>query len=209
MSRRVRRTAEEARRVILAAAEQRLREGGPEAIRLQELAGDIGVSHPAILHHFGSRDALLEALGTRVLDRLEAELLAAFSADGGADEEEAVSAMIHVFEALSDSGFARLLAWRALSRPGPEARSPSAAALEKVTRAVHRRRSELARERGDAAPTREDTDFVVRSAAAVALGDGLFGPVLDANLGRPGDPARRRERFRAWFGQLLANHREN
>jgi len=50
---RVRRTKEEAQRVILDAAEERLANGGPEALRLQDIAADVGISHPAILHHFG------------------------------------------------------------------------------------------------------------------------------------------------------------
>ena len=49
---RVRRTKEEAQRVILDAAEERLANGGPEALRLQDIAADVGISHPAILHHF-------------------------------------------------------------------------------------------------------------------------------------------------------------
>ena len=59
---RTRRSAPEARRAILEAAEKRLREGGPEAVRLQDLARDLGVSHPAILHHFGSREKLIRAV---------------------------------------------------------------------------------------------------------------------------------------------------
>ena len=59
---RIRRTASEAKSMILDAAEKRLREFGPAGIKLQELAADVGVSHPAILHHFGSRDDLVEAV---------------------------------------------------------------------------------------------------------------------------------------------------
>ena len=53
---RIRRTAEEARRLILDAAEKRLAQQGPEGLRLQDIARDIGISHPAILHHFESRE---------------------------------------------------------------------------------------------------------------------------------------------------------
>ena len=48
--------ADEAKTRILEAAQKRLTEGGPDAIRLQDLAADLGISHPAILHHFGSRE---------------------------------------------------------------------------------------------------------------------------------------------------------
>jgi len=37
---------------------------------LQEIAADVGVSHSTILHHFGSREALVEAVVTRALDGL-------------------------------------------------------------------------------------------------------------------------------------------
>src|SRR5260221_641713 len=52
---RKRRTADEARTAMLDAAEQRLVASGPAAIRLQEVAADVGVSHPTVLHHFGNR----------------------------------------------------------------------------------------------------------------------------------------------------------
>ena len=84
--RRVRRSAEEAQRRILDAAEKRLREGGPEAVRLQDIARDVGISHPAILHHFASRDGLTQALERRAMDRLETELVQVLSsqpAQGG------------------------------------------------------------------------------------------------------------------------------
>src|SRR2546421_10348142 len=68
---RSRRTAEEARRLILEAAEKRLIAGGPEALRLQDLARDVGISHPLILHHFGSREGLIGALIARRLEGLD------------------------------------------------------------------------------------------------------------------------------------------
>ena len=73
---RPRRTAEEAHRRILDATERRLIDGGPEAVRLQDIAADVGISHPGILHHFGSRERLLAALAKRAIGNLERELLA-------------------------------------------------------------------------------------------------------------------------------------
>src|SRR5262245_6032327 len=71
-----RRTAEQAREEILDAAEKRLRDRGPDAIRLQEIAADVGISHPAVLHHFGSREGLVGAVTERAMNKLEHELLA-------------------------------------------------------------------------------------------------------------------------------------
>ena len=67
---RVRRSAEEARAVILDAAETHLRARGPDGLRLKDLADEIGISHPAILHHFGSRTALVQAVMQRMTESI-------------------------------------------------------------------------------------------------------------------------------------------
>ena len=56
---RVRRSRDEAQHAILEAAEKRLREGGPEAVRVQHVAADLGITDAAIHHHFGSRQLLV------------------------------------------------------------------------------------------------------------------------------------------------------
>src|SRR5262249_22912893 len=66
-SKRTRRTAEGARREILDAAEKRLRELGPDGVRLQQIASDVGVSHPAILHHFESFEGLIQQVVQRAV----------------------------------------------------------------------------------------------------------------------------------------------
>ena len=58
-ARRRRFPAAQARARILAAAERKLAEVGPEQLRLTDLAAELGVSHQAILHHFGSREELV------------------------------------------------------------------------------------------------------------------------------------------------------
>ena len=76
-AKRIRRTAEEARRLILDAAEERLARQGPEGLRLQDIARDVGISHPAILHHFESREGLVRALVGRANRQLRDTLLSA------------------------------------------------------------------------------------------------------------------------------------
>jgi AcrR family transcriptional regulator len=200
---RKRRSAEEARRLILDAAEKRLREGGPEAVRLQDIARDVGVSHPAILHHFASREGLTQALERRAMERLEAELVEALSSRP-AGGDTAVDVIERAFATLGDAGHARMLAWRVLqaSRPEPNADRKLLRALADL---LHARRVESAAAERRAPPARRDTEFVVRLAAAAMLGDGIFAPFLDASFGRANDPARQR-RFREWFARLLAGH---
>src|SRR2546422_3143433 len=138
--RRVRRSAAEAQRLILDAAEKRLREGGPEAIRLQDIARDVGISHPAILHHFASRDGLTRALEQRAMRRLEAELVDALSSQP-ADGDTAVAIIERAFATLGDAGHARMLAWRVLQLARAEPHEPQRL-LRALADLVHARRVE-------------------------------------------------------------------
>jgi len=201
---RTRRSAEQARRAILEAAEKRLREGGPEAVRLQDVARDLGVSHPAILHHFGSREGLMRALAEHVVARLETELLAGLRA--AASETTVLELLEGVFESLGEAGQARLLAWRALTGDEPPRDRRARALLGALADLVHERRSELARGLGRPAPPREDSEFVVWLAAAATLGDGVAGPVFDRSFGRGAEAPETRRRFRAWLAKLLVAH---
>src|SRR5271170_7199052 len=116
---RKRRTADEARTAILDAAERRLQASGPAAIRLQEVAADVGVSHPTILHHFGSREALVEEVVRRALDSLHAGLMAAVVGmpEGGSDQ--VASLLDAVFETLAAGRHGRTFLWLALAGYAP------------------------------------------------------------------------------------------
>src|SRR6185295_4701389 len=74
--------ASDARERILAAAQRKLAEVGPEGLRLTELAAELSISHPAILHHFGSREELVQAVVERAMDGLNERLAAALSGQG-------------------------------------------------------------------------------------------------------------------------------
>lgn len=198
-----RRTAEEARHEILAAAQRRLAEGGPEAIRLQDIARDLGISHPTILHHFESREGLMQALARSAMGALNADVMRAISDPERSTTPEAV--LDRVFETLGESGHARLLAWAALTERAPRpARSdhPQQEILRMLADAVHKRLVEEAREAGGRAPAREEADFTVRLVAAAMLGDALMSGVLSRMGGLPDDPSVQR-RFRVWLARLL------
>lgn len=198
-----RRTAEEARHEILAAAQRRLAEGGPEAIRLQDIAHDLGISHPTILHHFESREGLMQALARSAMAALNADVMRAISDPARGAGPEAV--LDRVFETLGESGHARLLAWAALSEREPRrtrADHPQQEILRMLADAVHKRLGEEARAAGGRAPAREEADFTVRLVAAAMLGDALMGGVLNRMGGLPDDAAVQR-RFRVWLARLL------
>jgi AcrR family transcriptional regulator len=195
--RRKRRTSSEARAEILDAAEARLRDGGPEAVRLQDIASDVGISHPTILHHFENRDGLVRALGLRITEHLVSDLLEAL-ADRPAEPRTADDLIEHVFRTLHDSGTARLLAWQALSAPPAEG---TQALLRELSEALHRRRTARARAEGRPVPSAEDSLFVTRLAGVAALGDALGGEVWQI-AGDRGENLR----FQRWFARLLVAH---
>lgn len=116
--RRRRLAAAAAREAILAAAEALLVDSGPESLRLIEIAARAGVTHPNVLYHFGSGAELERQLAERVAVRLADRVARVFMSDEGAamPVERAVDALFDVFD---EGGFARLLAWLALSHNDP------------------------------------------------------------------------------------------
>ncbi|GAB3878701.1 TetR family transcriptional regulator [Kibdelosporangium lantanae] len=59
---RVRRPPDEARRLILDAAERLLAEGGVAAVQVRAIAARVGMTDAGVNHHFGTRERLMEAL---------------------------------------------------------------------------------------------------------------------------------------------------
>lgn len=199
-AKRVRRTAEEARRLILDAAEERLARQGPEGLRLQDIARDVGISHPAILHHFESREGLVRALIGRANRQLRDTLLSAL--DGGGKGGDTAYHIGHVFEALSDRGTARLFSWMLLTGRA-NAGQPDNNVMGEIVDAIQARREEHSRQSGQAAPEREDTLFIAMLTASAAFGEAIIGRQLAESAGLDQDGLKR---FRLWFAQLVNDH---
>ena len=197
---RVRRTAEEARRLILDAAEERLARQGPEGLRLQDIARDIGISHPAILHHFESREGLVRALIARANTQLRDTMLTALGS--GHANSDAADHIGHVFEALSDRGTARLLSWLLLTGRATE-NSATHNIMGEIVDALQARRSEYAELKGKPTPDREDTLFMAMLTANAAFGEAIVGRQLAEAVGLDQDGIKR---FRNWFARLLNEH---
>ncbi|PTL81203.1 TetR/AcrR family transcriptional regulator [Vitiosangium sp. GDMCC 1.1324] len=198
-TKRKRRDAESARTEILDAAEKRLVIAGPSGIRLQEVAADAGVSHPTVLHHFGSREALVDAVVARALQAINARLVEAIQASRG--EEVEVAAMLDaVFDAMAGSGHARVLMWLALEgRPigGGEV------TLSEVVDATHTlRKSKHGQKK---TPPREDTAHLVALASLALVGLPVLGPSLLRNSGL-GSDADSMRRFRAFLTKVILRY---
>lgn len=199
-----RRSAEEAKRAILDAAELRFAARGPEGIRLQEIARDVGVSHPAILHHFGSREDLVRAVIDRAMGALREELLASLDREDPSEIDTA-ALLERVFETLGGHGQARLMAWLALSgdeRRGAR-RDAGAPLVREIAENVHARRVALHAAEGRRAPPFEDSLFAILLTSFALLGDAVLGETTRRSSGLDEGAARR---FRTWFARLLVAH---
>ena len=202
MSKRRRRlTGEEARARILEAAVERLRAEGPEGLRLNALAKELGISHQAILYHFGSREGLVAAVVKSAIDNLQAELL------GGLrvleDKDRGAEALIdRTFEVMVDEGYGRLLAWVALTQGDPpveEHRHP----IEMLARMAHE-----VRERDHDDVDYQDTLFTITLLAFAVLGASVAGAGVTRAAGLE-DDAETRRAFRTWLRTLVVEHLES
>jgi len=195
---RKRRSAEDAREEILVAAERQLAIGGPSALRLTELADEVGISHPAILHHFGSREGLVSAVVERAVRTLQNELIDALS--GGGDDKAALFDRVH--ETLATRGAARLMAWLLLAGYEPLAGDVIRKKWRAIIDLTHTAR--VAGVKGTP-PAYEDTAFTNLLSALALFGLALVGPATFELAGLGRNP-RVNARFRAWLGKLLAEH---
>jgi AcrR family transcriptional regulator len=187
-----------AREVILDATEKRLVVVGPSGIRLQEVAADAGVSHPTVLHHFGSRELLVQAVIARALQAINAALVEAIGASSG-DEKQLEAMFESVATALDRTGHGRVIMWLALEGhriDGAEVR------LSDVVGATHALR--LTRKRRGPQPTREDTARTVVLAALALVGGTVLAPTLLENAGLTA--ANAGPDFRRWLARLLLQY---
>jgi AcrR family transcriptional regulator len=179
------------------AAERRLLDGGPDAIRLQEIAADAGISHPAILHHFGSREGLVEAMVLRGIAGLQAQFLAGWPS---AKEPDIEGVLERFYEVASHRGMARMLAWLILS--GQSYRTMKPALLKPAAERMHAGRVRRAHRDGRRPPELEDSLFAATHLFILVLGDSLFGPSIRRAMGL-GSGAESTRRFRVWLSKVI------
>lgn len=121
---RVRRSPEEARTLILDAAERVFAGHLPDAVGLKEIAGEAGVSHALVTHYFGTYaklvESALERRFTKVREGLVRQLLGAV--DDDADTTKLLAAYRHALAVgAADPLTVRLGAWALMNgRAGNE-----------------------------------------------------------------------------------------
>src|SRR5438874_7181535 len=194
---RARRTPEEARQLILETAQQLIARAGPEGLRLQEIAAAAGISHPLILHHFGSREGLVRALTQEAVAELRDTLIASMGSPDFSLEQQ----LEQVFEAFQN-GLAQRLAWLATIDPGGE-EAGAAMIMRDLADRLHARR--LAAAPPGVVIERTDTEALIHLIATAAFGDAIFGPRLRRSAGLP-RTSKTERRFRTWLAELIREH---
>ncbi len=195
-AKRVRRTPEEARRVILDAAEIVLARTGPAGLRLQEVAEAAGVSHPTILHHFESREGLIRALNQRTLADLRGRLMAVMDSADGTSAHAVAAAFAAYRDGLAQRIVFMLQAAGAEDRPTPGLYDDMVDALQ----AVRQRHAPAG-----ATVDRFDSEAIVHLTTLAGFADALIGPRLRRGA-TPQAEAAARARFERWLGDLLDAH---
>jgi AcrR family transcriptional regulator len=95
---RTRRTAEDARQTILAAAVERFVDGGYGATSLDDIAGQVGLTRQAALYHFRSKEDLLRSVVEPYLEDLTTTLEAVTVSEPptAAEQHATLTALVEV-----------------------------------------------------------------------------------------------------------------
>jgi AcrR family transcriptional regulator len=174
---RIRRSPEESRANILAAAEQLLVEQGPQSLRLADVAKAAGVANATVLHHFGSINAVHTALMEQMIGDLVDSIMA-IEIPADAPAEARAVGLKTLFDALETPGRApRRLAGtdRRDQPPDRRARGGAGSGPEEDLQA--------------GVPEDLAEDMILLS-VTLAVGVGLFGPSLGKLIGKPEGRAR-------------------
>src|SRR3954467_10638567 len=144
---RVRRSREEARRLILEAAEHLLVEGGPTAVQVRAVAERVGMTDAGVYHHFGTQQSLLVALlrhgGRRLRQAVEGTV------ESWAGHDDDVASLIAAIAGLYAGGSGEL----AIALHTAGWRDSGGGLLEPVVQALQEARERAGR-RADIAETR-------------------------------------------------------
>ena len=200
MATRQRRTPQAAKLAILEAAERRLHDEGPEGLRIQHIAADLGITDAAVHYHFGTREVLMDTLLRRIGRRLvdDIETTTASWAPGQID----VAALGPLFRrAYADERAARLALWLSLAGWRPK----GSGMLSSLVERVHRARVEAARKAGRRAPRIPDTRYAIALLSAAHMHAAMSGQALLASVAQDTTGLSQRD-FLDFAVGLIARH---
>lgn len=170
---------------------------GPEGLRVQAIARDVGVTDAAVHHHFGSRDglgrALLRDAGRRLRD--EMARVAAVRED---DELPLDALAARIGRVYDDRGYARLTVSLGLLDHPPRGAGMFRAAAESVDAARRRR---AARD-GAVPPVLDDALLAMAGLSLILWAEPLAARPMLRSVGLPAN-RRTVARLRRWLVSAL------
>lgn len=189
---RARRSPEQARALIVEAAQALMAERGPDAVGLKDVAEAAGVSHALVTHYFGTYDGLVDAALESRARKSRAELLARI-AEAEPDLEQWLDAL---FATLVDPLYVRLGVWAIL-----RGRASSADFFPRRDKGMREIADRLSERFGDRVP-RERIEHAMIMVFTSSFAYALAEDVLWASLGRRASAARAAG-FRKYLAEIL------
>jgi AcrR family transcriptional regulator len=190
MARKTHSSPEQAQKAILDAAEGLMVEVGPAGLRISAVAKKAGMAHPNIIHHFGSRDGLINALAERVGERATSRITDAIKAATNAAPEDRVSAMTHVLDSAYPGDEGRAAVWLHLSGADSSLKSN----MERIVELSHSLRQSI-----DVDANLDNTNRLVMLVTLALVGEVVSGQGIKGALGFGND-----DDSRAHFRRLLS-----
>ena len=183
---RLRRTPDEAKALIMDVAAERLRRLGLDGLNISGVAEAAGISHATVIHHFGSTGAMREALLRKMTADLLSDVMEALQYQQSPDK-----VLGRLFGTLSRDGHGKLLAWLALDSQlaGFDATTSTGDLFKNII-------DSIASEGGN----RTDAKYQVYLVAIAALGLGICGEVLAKLVGLSENEA---GQFPSWLAEHL------
>lgn len=193
MARKTHQSPVAAKEAILDAAEKLMVETGPAGLRISAVAKEAGMAHPNIIHHFGSREGLLEAICERIATRSTQRIASAISQAVEAKPEARADAMSHVFDMAYPGQEGRAAVWLHMS--GNE--SSLEPNMQHIVELSHMFRKTI-----DTNATMDNTKRFVMLITLALIGEVVSGERLKQALGFDDEE---QTSFRRWLAELLIN----
>lgn len=195
MARKTHRSSEHAKQAILDAAEAMMITVGPAGLRISAVAKSAGMAHPNIIHHFGSRDGLINAIAERVGVRATERITKAITEATKAKPEDRVKAMTHVLDVAYAGDQGKAAVWLHMSG----AESSFKDNMESIVELSHSLRKSI-----DPNANLDNTERLVMLVTLALVGEVVSGDGVKDALGFNSNSGSRAH-FRQWLAEILLN----
>lgn len=195
MARKTHSSPEQAKQAILDAAEAIMIDVGPAGLRISAVAKQAGMAHPNIIHHFGSREGLIDAIAERVGFRATERITKAITEATGAKLEDRVEAMTHVLDVAYAGDQGKAAVWLHMSGAGTAFKEN----MESIVALSHSLRKAI-----DPDANLENTGRLVMLVTLALVGEVVSGDSVKGALGF-GESNGGRAHFRQWLAEILLN----